>query len=292
MAHTQRATVPDQFQAQVRRSPDAPALVAQQVTFSYTELNARANRLAFYLISNGIGPEQLVGVQMPRSSDLVIALLAVLKAGAAYVPIDPEYPAGRIAFMLDDARPALILTSTDAYNAASGRDTEVVIDDPLAKELLATFPATDPTNSDRVEPLQGNHAAYVIYTSGSTGRPKGVIIEHDALSLYLAYACAAYPSVAGSSLLHSPVAFDLTVTALYAPLLSGGCTQVADLSGADRVNRPTFLKVTPSHLAALGALPPEFSPTGDLVVGGELLLGKGVNAWRDRKRTSELQSLV
>jgi amino acid adenylation domain-containing protein len=286
MVQTRRATVPDLFQAQVLVNPGAPALVADLVTLSYAELNARANALAHYLISRGAGPEQLVGVLLPRSADLVVALLAVLKAGAAYVPIDPAYPAERIAFMIEDARPALIVTSAGTYNPASARGAQVVLDSQETRELLTAFPATDPADSDRAEALRGDHAAYVIYTSGSTGRPKGVVIEHDALSLYLAYACATYPSVAGSALLHSPVAFDLTVTALYAPLLSGGQVQVIDLTRADGVNRPTFLKVTPSHLAVLGALPPGFSPTGDLVVGGELLLGEVVNEWRRRNPTA------
>src|ERR1700728_1431045 len=219
-----RIPVPELFQTQARRVPDAPALIHHRRVLSYAELNARANRLARYLISRGIGPEQLVAIRLGRNPDQVVAVLAVLKAGAAYLPIEPDYPADRVAFMLDDARPRLMLASRElaAARSATVDPLEFVLDAPGSPELLATFPDTDPSDADRVATLRGGGLAYVIYTSGSTGRPKGVAIEHDALSLYLDWACDLYPSVAGRALLHSPLAFDLTVTALFCPLISGG----------------------------------------------------------------------
>ena len=285
-------TLPELFEAQVARTPDAVAVVCEGARLSYAELDGRANRLARYLVSLGAGPERLVAVVMPRSADMIVAVLAVLKAGAAYLPIEPDYPADRVAFMLDDARPRLMLASRElaAARSATVDPLEFVLDAPGSPELLATFPDTDPSDADRVATLRGGGLAYVIYTSGSTGRPKGVAIEHDALSLYLDWACDLYPSVAGRALLHSPLAFDLTVTALFCPLISGGCVHLATLDPADAPGDgssagswpPTFVKVTPSHLPLLSALPAEFSPTGHLVVGGELLLSESLTEWRQR----------
>ncbi|QKV94271.1 amino acid adenylation domain-containing protein [Streptomyces sp. NA02950] len=275
---TPRALLPELFQTQAARTPDAPALTEGALTYRYAELNVRANRLAHELIARGAGPERLVGVVLPRSADLVVALLAVVKSGAAYVPVDPDYPAERIAFMLADADPALVLTAPSAAGAVP--DGLPVLDITRAAGTVER----DPTDTDRRAPLAADHPAYVIYTSGSTGRPKGVVVAHRSVAVYLGYARERYPSVAESALLHSPVSFDLTVTALYAPLISGGCVRVGALEGpGDGAPRPGFLKATPSHLGLLGVLPEEFSPTGELVVGGEMLLGEVVARWREQR---------
>ncbi|WP_308117531.1 non-ribosomal peptide synthetase [Streptomyces anatolicus] len=270
--------LPGMFEAQVTRTPDVPALTEGELTLTYAELDARANRLAHALIAAGAGPEERVAVVLPRSADLVVALLAVLKAGAAYVPVDPEYPADRIAFMLGDAEPALVVA--DARTRAAVPGGVPVLD--VAADRRS--PATAPRDEDRTRPLDAAHPAYVIYTSGSTGRPKGVVVTHRSVAVYLEDARRRYPSVADSALLHSPVSFDLTVTALYAPLVSGGCVRVAPLEGPGTgAPRPSFLKATPSHLALLGVLPEEFSPTRELVVGGEMLIGEVVEEWRRRR---------
>ncbi|WP_432252538.1 amino acid adenylation domain-containing protein [Streptomyces sp. HNM1019] len=272
------ALLPELFQAQAARTPDAPALVEGAVTLTYAELNTRANRLAHELIARGAGPERVVGVVLPRSAELVVALLAVVKAGAAYVPVDPGYPAERIAYLLSDADPALVLT---APPSAAAVPAGVAVLDVRA---CAGTVERDPSDADRVTPLTPDHPVYVIYTSGSTGRPKGVVVGHRSVAVYLAYAAERYPSVAGGALLHSPVSFDLTVTALYAPLITGGRVRVTALEGpGSGAPRPTFLKATPSHLALLGVLPEEFSPTGELVVGGEMLLGEVVARWREQR---------
>ncbi|MFC4909841.1 amino acid adenylation domain-containing protein [Actinomadura gamaensis] len=153
-------TVVDLFEAQAARTPDAVALVCGDLSLTYAELNARANRLAHELIARGIGVEDRVALVLPRTPEIVVAILGVLKAGAAYVPVDPEYPDDRIASMLDDANPALTLTR--AHEAFS-----------------ADRPATDPART--VSPA---NAAYVIYTSGSTGRPKGVVVPHAGILNY------------------------------------------------------------------------------------------------------------
>ncbi|MFE0511291.1 AMP-binding protein, partial [Streptomyces sp. NPDC058964] len=141
-------------------------------------------------------------------------------------------------------------------------------------------PATDPRDTERVRPLHPDHPAYVIYTSGSTGRPKGVVVTHRPLAAYLDYARGTYPSAARTTLLHSSVAFDMTVTTLYAPLTSGGTIRIGALE--EPGPSPALLKVTPSHMALLTTLPPEAAPTEQLVVGGELLLSETVETFRAR----------
>ncbi|WP_323136536.1 non-ribosomal peptide synthetase [Streptomyces anulatus] len=270
--------LPRMFEAQVERTPRATALIEGDLTLTYAELDLRANRLAHALIAAGAGPEQRIAVLLPRSANLVVALLAVLKAGAAYVPVDPEYPADRIGFMLEDAAPSLVIADARTRGVVPGALPVLDVD------ADRHAPATAPLDEDRTAPLRAGHPAYVIYTSGSTGRPKGVVVTHRSVAVYLEYARQNYPSVAGSALLHSPVSFDLTVTALYAPLVSGGHVRVASLEGPGTgAPRPSFLKATPSHLALLGILPEEFSPSGELVVGGEMLIGEVVEEWRRRQ---------
>ncbi|NYV76462.1 amino acid adenylation domain-containing protein, partial [Streptomyces sp. UH6] len=171
-------SLPELFREHVRSAPDLTALVCGDVSLTYAELDERANRLAQALMARGAGPERLVAVSLPRSAELVVAILAVLKTGAAYVPVDPEYPAARIAYLLDDARP--VLTVTDARSAErlpeGGAVGRLVLDDPETAALVAGCPATDPMVA--VDPA---HPVYVIHTSGSTGRPKGVVATHGGL---------------------------------------------------------------------------------------------------------------
>ncbi|VVJ19160.1 Polyketide synthase modules and related proteins [Amycolatopsis camponoti] len=232
--------------ALLRHDSDDVAVSDDRMLLSHRELDVRANRLAHRLLGAGAGPETRVAVLLPRSADLLVALLAVLKTGAAYVPIDPGYPADRIAYMLEDARPVCVVEDADA----------------------AGFPDHAPEVA-----LDPEHPAYVIYTSGSTGRPKGVVVSHRAAANYLRWAVDAYPGLGGTAVLHSSVSFDLTVTTLFGPLLAGGRIRVADVLEAEPVPC-TFLKATPSHLPVLAGDP------RDLVVGGEQLLGDVLDRWR------------
>ncbi|GHF94804.1 MULTISPECIES: non-ribosomal peptide synthetase [Amycolatopsis] len=264
----------ESFGEQVRRTPDAPAVVSADGTIGYAELDARANRLAGHLAGRGTGPDVLVGICAERGIDLVTGMLAVLKAGGAYLPLDPSLPAGRLGFMLADAGVTTVLTqSALAGNLPVPPDSLVLLE--TAREEPATPIAAV------VHPEQ---LAYVIYTSGSTGRPKGVQIEHRQLASYLACCERDYPGLAGTALLHGSVAFDLTVTTVWGPLSVGGCVLVGDLDddGPRPLRRPTFVKATPSHLPMLLALPEEFSPTADLVLGGEALPGELLQRWRAR----------
>ncbi|MEU7481581.1 non-ribosomal peptide synthase/polyketide synthase [Lentzea sp. NPDC042327] len=255
------ATITELFEAQVVRTPEATAVVDGGETWTYAQLNARANRVAHGLIAQGVGPGRYVAISLPRSADLLVAVLAVLKAGAAYVPVEPDQPADRVAFVLDDARPVLVLDNRGLLRA-DGRDD-------------------NPRDHDRIAPLSTRDPAYVIYTSGSTGRPKGVVVEHRSVVDYLVWASEVYGGLRGAAVLHSPVSFDLTVTTLFGPLLAGGRIVVSDLEeDAAQVEQAAFLKATPSHLALLGTVPAQLSPTGDLVVGGEQLVGAVVDEWR------------
>ncbi|MFG6449809.1 condensation domain-containing protein, partial [Roseateles sp. BYS180W] len=189
------------IEAQVRRTPEAVALLFGDVQLSYAELNSRANRLAHRLIALGVRPEVRVGLALERSVEMVVALLAVLKAGGAYVPLDPEYPAERLSYMLEDSQVALLLTQSHLDIVAEGLPTLA-----LDRLSLDDGPAHDP-----VVALHGEHPAYVIYTSGSTGRPKGAVNRHRSLHNRLAWMQQAYDLSPTDTVLHkTPFGFDVS----------------------------------------------------------------------------------
>ncbi|MEV5098970.1 non-ribosomal peptide synthase/polyketide synthase, partial [Streptomyces rochei] len=245
---------------QAHRTPDTTAVVCEDTSLTYAELDARANQLARHLLEQGVGAEDFVAITLPKSLDAITSMLAVLKTGAAYLPIDPDYPTERITYILDDARPALTLT--EPVNPA---DYENRPDGPL-------------TDAERRSPWSPRHAAYMIYTSGSTGRPKGVIIEHHALATYLHRARRTYTAMNGDTVLHSPLAFDLTITALWTPLTAGGTVHLTSLE--ETVAQPTLIKATPSHLPLLTTLPQTAAPSHTLILGGEALHTDHLTAWR------------
>ncbi|WP_413752530.1 amino acid adenylation domain-containing protein [Streptomyces sp. R-74717] len=274
------ATLAQLFQERVALAPDTPAVVDGPLRLTYAQLDARANRLARLLAERGAGTETLIALALPRSADAVAAMLAVGKAGAAYLPLDADQPGTRLATVLADARPALLVTSTGTLAgtpALAEADIPLLLldtDDTVA--ALSGRPADPPRVNSRA-----HDAAYVIYTSGSTGRPKGVVVEQRSLVNYALHCVARYPGLAGRTLLHSPLSFDLGLTALYGTLLAGGCLYVADLD--EQLDVPgglTFAKVTPSHLPILETLPEVFAPTAQLVVGGEALRADQLTAWR------------
>src|SRR6202453_1995917 len=276
-------TLPELFQEQAARIPDAPAVTGGGAELSYGELNTRASQLARHLISLGAGPERLVAIAMPQSADVITAMLAVLKSGAAYVPVDPDFPPDRIAFMLTDTAPVIVLTTSSTARSLPGSGTPLVLDDPAVQEMISSYPAGDLPRG----PLRPAHPAYVIYTSGSTGRPKGVVITHASLVNYLTRARETYPDLAGRVLLVSPVSFDLSVTGLYGCLLSGGQLYLGavdeDLPAlAARAGGFTFLKATPSHLPLLAQLPASCVPSGQLMTGGEAVPAAVLRDWRQR----------
>ncbi|MGA4844593.1 amino acid adenylation domain-containing protein [Streptomyces sp. G45] len=225
------ASLPARFEEQAARHPDAVAVEHPGGALDYAALNARANRLARALIARGVGPESLVAVAMPRSAELVTALLAALKAGAGYMPLDPEYPAERIAYMLADARPACVLT-TAAHASVLPPDVAAVtvtVDAPATAAALEALPAGDVTDAERTAPLDPSHPAYVIYTSGSTGRPKGVVMPAASTVNLLEWHEAALPGGPGTRVAQfTAVSFDVSVQETLSALLSGKTLVVCD----------------------------------------------------------------
>ncbi|WP_326820141.1 non-ribosomal peptide synthetase [Streptosporangium sp. NBC_01756] len=270
----EHATVGRMVEAQAARTPDATAVIVGDRRLTYAELDEAAGRVAARLNRAGVGPESLVAVYAEPCLELLPALLGVWKAGAGYVPVDPAYPAGRVAYMLADSAAAVVLTQRHlAGTLPAGGGVVLAVDDP--GEWTG-----EPASPQTAGP--GN-VAYVIYTSGSTGTPKGVVVEHGSVAAYLTWAGTAYPGLAGQALLHSPISFDLTVTGLFGPLTVGGAVRFAALDEhlpAD--GKPTFLKATPGHLMLLAALPDHVAPSADLVLGGEALRADRVAAWRER----------
>ncbi|MGH3157169.1 MAG: non-ribosomal peptide synthetase, partial [Streptosporangiaceae bacterium] len=261
-------TVTEMIREQAERTPDAIALVGPDGRrLSYAAMMAQAGWLAGELAARGAGPGRFVAVMLPRGPDLVIATLAVLLTGAAYLPADPELPPGRLSWLLQDSSPAVAVASPGAAVPAR----------------IPVIPAQTPGVSSREPPYEGpgsslSDPAYVIYTSGSTGRPKGVIIEHQALTAYLTWCRENYPGLRDGSLVHTSVSYDMTVTALFGPLITGGWVELAG-SLADG-GAPGLLKVTPTHLELLAGPATAASPARTLVLGGESLTGEALAAWR------------
>ncbi|MFF8947120.1 amino acid adenylation domain-containing protein, partial [Streptomyces sp. NPDC014864] len=270
------------FARRVAADPGAPAVISAAGTLSAAELDGRAERLAQELRACGIGAESLVALALPRSTEeLVVAVVAVWKAGGAYLPVDPAYPVERIAYMLDDARPALVLATADTADRLP-QGTR-----PLLLESLdqAGLPDTAPAQAARVLP---EHPAYVIYTSGSTGRPKGVVVSHGGVASLLATQAERLGVGPGSRVLQfaSP-SFDATFWELCMGLLSGAAVVVAGADGLQpgeplaetlKAHGVTHATLPPVVLAAMDAAD-ELLPGGTLVSAGEALSGEVVTRW-------------
>jgi amino acid adenylation domain-containing protein/non-ribosomal peptide synthase protein (TIGR01720 family) len=215
-------TLVEWFQEQVARTPQGIALTFEDRHYTYQELNARANQLAHYLRSKGVGPETLVGLLLERSESIVIAILGVLKAGGAYVPIDPVYPPERMSFMLEDTAAPLLITQSSLKERAAGLDIELVLLDEMVDEL-ARQPQYNPDSH-----LGPQNLAYVIYTSGSTGKPKGVLVTHaNVVRLMTATEPWYHFNEKDVWTLFHSYAFDFSVWELWGPLLYGGRLVVA-----------------------------------------------------------------
>ncbi|HEU4558059.1 MAG TPA: amino acid adenylation domain-containing protein [Longimicrobium sp.] len=217
--HPREAFVHEQFEMQAERTPGEAALVFEDETLSYAELNARANRLAHHLRSLGVGPDARVGICAERSLEMVVGVLGVLKAGGAYVPLDPAYPAERLAYMLDDSAPAAVLVQPHLRNRVEGASVPVL-------ELGAAWDEQPAGNPGRGG-LQPGHLGYVIYTSGSTGRPKGVRVPHGSLAATLAVAGDGFGFGAGDRVLSlASFAFDIWLFETLLPLVGGGTVRL------------------------------------------------------------------
>ena len=275
------------FEQQVARHPDTIAVIFGQQQLSYREVNERANQVAHYLRKRGVRPEVLVGVCLERGPEMLIALLGIWKAGGAYVPLDPAYPQERLSFMLRDAAAKFLLTDSRHMNLfPSAKDKTMCLDSDWP--VIAKESASNPGLVAGPENL-----AYVMYTSGSTGEPKGVMVLHGGLTNYLCWAAKAYSAKDGEPVpVHTSISFDLTVTSLYTPLVSGGRVEILpeDIGGQNLVaalrqgKDRSLVKITPAHLALLSQqLGPEevAGRTKLFVIGGENLLAESLLPWRE-----------
>ncbi|MEU4794391.1 amino acid adenylation domain-containing protein [Streptomyces sp. NPDC023327] len=217
----------ERFEAAAATTPDAVAVQAPDGSLTYAELDLRASRLARLLTARGVAPESRVAVAMHRSADLVVALLATCKAGACYLPVDPEYPADRIAYMLDDARPSVVLTTREVRPVlpAAVDDRVLVVDDPALAQERTQESAQEPAALGVERPgarQEAGHPAYLIYTSGSTGRPKGVTMPAGALGNLLDWHEEALPGGPGTRVAQfTAVSFDVSVQEILSALLGG-----------------------------------------------------------------------
>ncbi|KGM27069.1 hypothetical protein KS18_16875 [Photorhabdus luminescens] len=271
-AHSAPLCIHHLFEQQVAKNPDAAALIYEEQTLSYAALNARANRLAHQLIELGVEPDQRVAICVTRSPARVVALLAVLKAGGAYVPLDPSYPGDRLAYMLTDAAPSVVLADNAGRTA-------------LGEQALAGLTALDPTilsdqpdNNPQVPELTSRHLAYVIYTSGSTGTPKGVMVEHCGLVNLIGEKITQFDIHADSRLLQfASFGFDASVWEIMMALCGGATLDIpVDTVRQDPLRlwryleeqRVTHACLTPALLRD-GADLPAITIKPTLILGGE-----------------------
>ena len=268
-------SVPVLFAEHVQRSPEAVAVTFEGRSMTYRELDEAANRMAHLLADHGVGPGQCVALLLSRSAEAVVAMLAVLKTGAAYLPIDPAVPAARIEFMLTDAAPIAAITRTGLRSRLDGHDLPVIdIQDPQIQAYPCTgLPAPSPED-----------IAYLIYTSGTTGVPKGVAITHHNVTQLLGSLDAGLPAAGVWPLCHS-LAFDVSVWEIFGALLRGGRLLVVpeevagspeDLHEVLVREQVDVLTQTPS---AVRVLPPEGLESAALVVVGEACPPEVVERW-------------
>ncbi|GAA2675585.1 non-ribosomal peptide synthetase [Actinoplanes palleronii] len=248
-------TLPEMFAAQVERGADETAVVCDDATVSFAELDERSNRLARLLIDQGVGPEVVVALRMPRGVEFVVAALAVSKAGGAYVPVDVAYPAVRAEFMMADARARCVVTTAGARLEASSAITEVVLDDPKTAGELSGLDGGAVTDADRHEALLPDHAAYLIYTSGSTGVPKGVVVTHASARNLVRSQTEIFGLGPGCRRLQfASVSFDASVSEVWTTLLSGAALVVTDRSRL--VPGPELVELVRSRGVTHVTLPP------------------------------------
>lgn len=269
------------FEEQVERAPDATALVFEQQRLTYRELNARANQLARHLSTLGVGPEMLVGVYVERSLDMIVGLLGILKAGGAYLPIDPIYPPKRVALILEDARPAVILSQQALAAELTGHEARIILVDRDWQKIAQE------DDSNVTSDVMPEHLAYTIYTSGSTGIPKGVQIAHySAAHLFDALRPVIQFDEHDIWTVFHSYAFDFSVWEIWAPLVSGGRLVVVPMKAVQSPEAlhdllykegVTILNQTPSAIKQLLAVKKDEEANGKrlslraIICGGEAL---------------------
>jgi amino acid adenylation domain-containing protein len=234
------------IEAQVTKTPEAIAVTFEYQHLTYAELNQRANQLAHYLQSQGVGPDVLVGVCLERSLDMVVALLGILKAGGAYLPLDPVLPPERLVFMVTDAQAPLILTQPELIATLPTNLPVVGLDSPA----IAQAPATNPVNY-----VTPDNLAYVIYTSGSTGKPKGAMNTHRGICNRLHWMQAEYKLTTGDRILQkTPFSFDVSVWEFFWPLMTGASLHIAQ-PGGHKDSHYLVRTIAAAHITTLHFVP-------------------------------------
>ena len=284
-AFSENKCIPELFSEQAMRVPNSVAVVFEERQLTYAEVDQKANQVARVLQKRGVGPESLVGICLERSPEMVIGLLGILKAGGAYLPLDPRHPQELLSYMLADAQVSILLTQNSLRTSLPEGVAEIICLDSDWEEI------DKETKSAPQNAAKPDNLAYVIYTSGSTGKPRGVMVPHRGLVNYLSWCTKAYGIAEGSgSLVHSPLGFDLTVTSLLAPLVSGQRVNLlGENEGIEELgaalsagNDHSLVKLTPSHLEGLSHLLSgnAAGKTRALIVGGEALFGETISFWR------------
>jgi len=221
-----QSTLSELFERQAADAGDAVALVSEDRTLTYREINDQANRLARLLLEEGVGPEQVVAVLLPRTPEAIVAILAIWKAGAAYVPVDPRYPRDRIRYVTEDSGAAVVIATQATAGAAALDSTVLMLDDLTIQQRIAAQPHHDLGAGQQA--LDPRRLAYVLYTSGSTGRPKGVLIEHRGVVNYLRW-LGSYLGLTAKDrmLLQTALSFDMSISECFAALIHGASVYVA-----------------------------------------------------------------
>ncbi|MDF5723734.1 MAG: amino acid adenylation domain-containing protein [Rhizonema sp. PD37] len=289
------------FEQQVERSPDSVAVMLENAQLTYRELNSRANQLAHYLQTLGVGSEVLVGICVERSLEMIVGLLGVLKAGGAYVPLDPVYPQERLAHMLNDSQISVLLTQRQLLESLPKNQAQVIFLDTGWK-VISTESEENPATS-----VKPSNLAYVIYTSGSTGKPKGVMIEHRSVVNFTAAMKIAYELNSSDRILQfSSISFDMAVDEIYNCLTCGGTLVLRTNEMLNSVStfvqkcREWKLTVLQPPTAYWHQLTSELATTNEIlpisvrlvIIGGEQVLPEKLKLWRkcvdDRLRSHKL----
>ena len=272
--HTTNKTIIDLFEEQVEKTPQAVAVVCGSTSFTYQELNAKSNQLAFYLKQKGIKEKALVPVFIENSLEMVISIWGIIKAGGAYVPIDIEYPLDRIQYILKDTKASVVVAGKKNLEKLSlATDRVIEIDSHFS--LIESYP-----KDNLGENIKSDQLAYLIYTSGSTGQPKGVMIQHKSLLNYLVGSMSQYRATTGTagSFVHLSPTFDASLTALFMPLLygksivigTGKSINIFEDKNLIKYAPYDFIKLTPSHLELIW---PAFKAFGKIPLAGKLIVG-------------------
>jgi amino acid adenylation domain-containing protein len=284
--YPQEQCIHEMFAAQAHRTPDAVALVLEEQTLSYAELNRKANQLAHYLRAQGIGAESLVGLMMERSIEMIVSVLGILKAGAAYLPLDPAYPQERLAFMLEDAAVQMLLTQQRLAGRLPWSEAQVLFLDSQWSEM-------EQESVEEVGKVVGaKDAAYVIYTSGSTGRPKGVVVEHGGVSNLVRAQVEAFGVEAGSRVLQfASLSFDASLFEIAMALPVGATLYLGRQESL--LPGPGFVELLREQAITIATLPPsvlanlpdaELPALKTITVAGEACPAEVVARWAEGRR--------